>query len=118
MKKIPAIAFMALASLAFAGDVNGKWVASMETPNGTRETTFNFKVDGAKLTGTVSGRQGDSQITDGKMDGDNISFSVVRNFNGNEMKAIYKGMLSGAELKLKMDMGERSAEMVAKRPAS
>ena len=118
MKKIFAIAVFALTSFAFAGDVTGKWVASMETPNGTRETTFNFKADGAKLTGTVSGRQGDSQIQDGKVDGDNISFSVVRNFNGNEMKALYKGTLAGAELKLKMEMGDRNSEMVAKRSGS
>ena len=109
---------MALASLAYAGDVTGKWVATMETPNGTRETKFTFKADGAKLTGTVSGRQGDSPIQDGKIDGDNISFSVVRNFNGNEMKVNYTGKLTGEELKLNMEMGERKQEMIAKRAAS
>jgi len=104
-----------LAVSALAGDVTGKWKATMATPNGSRETVMNLKADGAKLTGTVSGRGGDTEITDGKSEGDTISFAVVRNFNGNEMKMLYKGKVSGAEIKFDVSMGDRNFEMVAKR---
>lgn len=106
----------AMALGAFAADINGKWVASMTTPDGQkRESTYNFKADGSTLTGTVSGRGGETAISDGKVDGDNISFTVVRNFNGNEMKQKYTGKLEGDSLKLKFQMREREMEITAKR---
>ena len=92
-----------LASMAavMAGDLNGKWVAQVPGRGGqTRETTFNFKVEGDKLTGTMSGRQGDTPISDGKVTGDDISFTVVMNRQGNEIKLLYKGKVVGDELKL------------------
>ena len=92
---------LAAISVAWAADLNGKWVAQVPGQNGqTRETTFNFKVEGSKLTGTVSGRQGDNPISDGTIKGDDVSFTVVANFNGNEIKLLYKGKVSGDELKL------------------
>jgi hypothetical protein len=54
-----------------AADVSGKWVAETPGRNGgpPRQVTFTFKMDGSKLTGTVSqaGRNGnmDTEITDG-----------------------------------------------------
>jgi len=88
-------------SLAWAADVNGKWVAQVPGRDGqTRETTFNFKVEGDKLTGTVSGRQGDNPISDGKISGDDISFSVTAGGGGgNTFKLIYKGKVAGDEIK-------------------
>ena len=88
-------------TVAFAGDITGKWVAQVPGREGqTRETTFNFKAEGAKLTGTVSGMQGDNPISDGKIAGDDISFTVVANFGGNEVKMLYKGKVAGEEIKL------------------
>ena len=87
-------------ALVYAADVNGKWVAQVPGRDGqTRETTFNFKVEGDKLTGTVSGRQGDTPFSDGKITGDDISFTVTANFGGNEVKLLYKGKIAGDEIK-------------------
>lgn len=81
------------------GGVNGKWVAQLPAREGqTRETTFNFKAEGNKLTGTVSGRQGDTPISDGQINGDEISFTVTANFRDNEVKLLYKGKVSGNEI--------------------
>ena len=85
---------------ALAADVSGKWVAQMTGRGGqTREVTFNFKVDGTTLTGTMSGPQGDMEISDGKIDGDQISFNQTLEFNGNQVKMLYKGTVSGDEIK-------------------
>ena len=82
------------------GGVNGKWVAQLPAREGqTRETTFNLKAEGNKLTGTVSGRQGDNPISDGEINGDEISFMVTADFRGNEVKMHYKGKVSGDEIK-------------------
>ena len=84
-----------------AADVTGKWTAQVPGRGGNMQNnTFVFKADGAKLTGTLEGgRGGPVEITDGKIDGENISFTVVRNFNGNEIKLNYKGQVSGSEIK-------------------
>jgi opacity protein-like surface antigen len=112
------VLFAAFALTASAADVAGTWKASTETPNGSFETTFVFKVDAAKLTGTVSNQfMADKAISDGKIDGDNLSFVVVADFNGNEVKLNYKGKVTGSEMKLTLELpgGDRTFEMTAKK---
>jgi hypothetical protein len=70
------------AANARAADVTGSWTTTMQTMDGNNTTiTFNFKQDGATLTGTVAGPIGDPiPITNGKIDGDKFTFDV--SFNG------------------------------------
>lgn len=102
-----------------AAGVDGKWVAQVPGRGGqTRETTITLKAEGAKLTGTVSGMQGDQPITDGKIAGDDISFVVVRNIQGNDIKLSYKGKVAGDEIKFTLSRegsDQPPAEFVAKR---
>ncbi|MBV9265265.1 MAG: hypothetical protein JO061_03765 [Acidobacteriaceae bacterium] len=103
---------------AIAADVDGKWTAEVQGRNGeTMTAVFNLKADGTTLTGTVSsGRMGDAEISNGKIDGDNISFDVVREFNGNSFTRHYKGTVSGDTLKLKVEANRGpSREITAKR---
>jgi hypothetical protein len=87
-------------TITWAADVTGKWVAQVPAREGqTRETTFNFKVEGEKLTGTMSGNQGEVQISDGKVSGDDISFKVKVSFNDNEFTFLFTGKVSGDEIK-------------------
>ncbi len=108
------ILFSAVA--AFAADVTGAWSGEVKAPNGeTVQLTFNFKQDGAKLTGTVAAPQSDPlDISDGKVDGDNIAFDV--SFNG--MIIHHDGVSKGDEiaLKTKPDQGDApGGEMTLKR---
>ncbi len=63
-----------------------------------QDVTFQFKVDGSKLTGTVAGPRGEREIEDGAIDGDNLSFSQTFEFNGNTMKIVYKGKVNGDQI--------------------
>jgi len=102
MRKLMTTGFLLglLTLTAMAADVSGKWTAQVPGRGGqTREQTFTFKVDGNTLTGTVSGRMGDTPIADGKIDGDTISFTQTLEFNGNSIKFLYKGTVSGDEIK-------------------
>ncbi len=106
------------ATVAQAADVTGKWVAQVLGRGGeTRETTFNFKVDGEHLTGTMSGRQGDVALSDGKIKGDELSFNVAMSFQGNDVKFAYKGKVSGDEIQFtrQREGSDRSQEFSAKR---
>jgi len=108
----------------WAADVTGKWTAEMQGRNGNTMTMImNLKADGNALTGTVSGRMGETQISDGKVDGDNISFSVVREFNGNKFTQNYKGKLDGDTIHFSVSMeggpgGGQERKFDAKRASS
>lgn len=103
-----AVCALLAASVAFAADVTGTWKAEMTTPDGQkRESSFVLKQDGAALTGKVVSPRGETDIKDGKVDGDNVSFTVIRNVNGNEMKSEYTGAVEGKTMKLKVKMGDR-----------
>jgi hypothetical protein len=89
--------------VSFAADIDGKWITQVEGRQGPRTETLMLKASGNTLTGSIEGRRGGPvQISNGNVDGDQISFSVVREFRGNQMTQQYKGALSGGELKLTM----------------
>ncbi|MBZ5625799.1 MAG: hypothetical protein LAQ69_44975 [Acidobacteriia bacterium] len=103
---------------ASAADVTGTWKAIAETSNGNLETTFVFRVDGTKLTGTTSIQgMGVTPISEGKIDGDNLSFLVAANLNGKEVKLSYKGKVTGNEMKITLEFpnADRPVEMTAKK---
>ena len=101
-----------LAAVALAADVTGKWKADFTTPDGTaRSNTFTFKMDGDKLTGTVAGAQDETPIQDGKVSGDQISFTAERPFG----KFNYTGKITGSEIKFKVSFGDQNFEMTAKK---
>ena len=107
MKKLAlATLVFALGSVtALAADFSGKWTADVPGRNGNTQTiTFDFHVDGMTLTGKVTTMRGDLDITNGKIDGDNISFDTVMNFNGNSMTATYTGKAEGDTIKFSRSM--------------
>ncbi len=115
---IAALCLFLAAGLALAADVSGKWTAQVPGRDGqAREVTFNFKVDGGTLTGTTSGRGGqDVAISDGKVEGNNISFNTKMEYNGNTVVMKYTGTISGNEIKMKREGGQgQPREFTAKR---
>jgi hypothetical protein len=117
-KLLTLLGAIALSATMFAADISGKWTGKVETPNGSRDVNMTFKAEGAVLTGTVSGRQSDSPIENGKIDGDNISFTVTRKFNDMEIKTNYTGKVTADGIKLKYKMRDNDAELTLKRSAS
>lgn len=99
-------------ALAMAADITGKWTAKVPGRNGEQETTFTFKQEGEKLTGSITARQGERPITEGAVNGDAVTF-VVENQRG---KQTYKGVVAGAEIKFKREGGQgQPREFVAKK---
>jgi hypothetical protein len=90
---------------ASAADITGTWKGAAETPMGKVERTFVFKQDGAKVTGeTTSDIMGKSDIEDGKLDGDNLSFTINVKFQGNEAKINYTGKVKGDEIDMHVEV--------------
>ncbi|MGA2273773.1 MAG: hypothetical protein ABSH00_09470 [Bryobacteraceae bacterium] len=116
---------LAVTLCLMAADASGKWMFEQQGRGGSVQVTLNLKVDGGALTGTLSrpGRDGNAMetpISDGKVEGNNVSFTVKREFNGNSFVTSYKGTLDGDSLKLEITMpgrdgNSRTTNVVAKR---
>ncbi len=111
-----------LAVPALAADFNGKWKGALPSRDGnTRDVAFLFHVEGGKLTGQFMGPMGrEVAISDGKVEGDAISFAVSLDFNGSMVKVRYSGKLAGEDLKMTMqrDGVARAVEFSLKRAGS
>ena len=101
-------------------EIDGKWTGEVNTPDGNAiALTMNFKSDGDKVTGTITGPAGDVAISEGKMDGDTLTFHFDVDANGDQLSFKCSGKLSADELKMKMDGGgDLNFEFVAKRATS
>ena len=100
--RVPAIA-LSLLPIVHAADLTGRWVASTHTPDGQkRQTVFALKSEGDRLTGYMSSPQGDTAISEGKVNGDEISFVIVRETGGEERKIQYTGKVTAEGLLVKM----------------
>jgi len=63
--------------VAIIADLTGKWTGIITTPDGQQiSVAYNFKVDGNTLTGTADSPQGSVPIDNGKINGNDFSFSV------------------------------------------
>lgn len=111
---------------AWAADVAGTWTAKAPGAQGQGESdiTLVFKVSGDTLTGTLNNSlvPGDVEISDGKISGDDISFSLKRNIGGADMTVMWKGTVSGDEIKFSRTAqggpggaGGAATEIIAKR---
>jgi hypothetical protein len=121
MKKITGLlaltTFSIVAGLAWAADVGGTWTASFDTQVGKQTYTYILKVEGAALSGTAkSNLLGDSTLSDGKVDGNKISFVEKGTYQGMPLQFNYTGELVGDEIRFKRElMGLPAEEFVATR---
>jgi len=81
MKKILSAIILVLAATTatFATGIEGTWKASMQGPDGDMELTFVFKMTDGKLSGVVQSPNGDTAITNTKVNGKEFSFDVSFN---------------------------------------
>ena len=105
-----------LALTAWAADLTGQWTATFNTQIGEQHYTYTFKVDGEKLTGTAKSDRGTTDITNGTIKGDQISFDESLDFNGQTIPIKYTGTVSGDSIKLHRTVGDFAEEdLVANR---
>ena len=90
------------AVFAFLADLNGQWTGTLAAPDGNQyPLAFTFKTDNDKLTGTAQNPQGTVDITEGKIKGDSLSFSV--DVNGTKVLHNGKYFSAGDSVSLNID---------------
>ena len=94
---IALLVVLALASVR-AADPGGRWAATFATEVGEQQYTYEFIVKGTTLTGTAKGNlTGESQISEGKIDGDKITFVENASFMEMPLRFVYSGTMKSAD---------------------
>ncbi len=108
------------ANLAIGADLTGKWVvappagpgrgtapppAAPGAPPANLETAYYITARGDAFTGYLTQGQNNSPITDGRVDGDNVAFNIVRTVGGNDTKIPYTAKLAGDVLTITVPAG-------------
>jgi hypothetical protein len=103
---------MLLAAAAWAADVTGTWTATFDTQIGAQPYTFVFKQEGTKLTGKASNgmANAETEISEGMVNGDEITFVENLDFQGMPLRIVYKGKISGDKIELVRNVAEIADE--------
>jgi hypothetical protein len=111
-KLFAAAAVLALLPLtALAADISGTWATSFDSQVGVQTYTYTFVVKGTEVTGTFKSANGEGAITEGKLEGDKLTFVENMNYQGQALKITYSGtVVSADEIKFKRDVGGQGGE--------
>ena len=89
--------------------IDGNWKGSRETPNGTMEFTYTFKVQGDSLTGVMKSQFGEVPLEKGKVDGKKFSYSI----SFNDRSIDFTGeLVSDDQIVIKNERGETKLSRV------
>jgi len=109
---------LAVSAQARATDITGSWRASFDTQIGTQDYMYTFVVKDTALTGKIQSEMGGTtEILEGKVDGDKVSFVEIFKYQGMEIRITYSGQVTSAdEIKFTRQVAEfATEEVVAKR---
>ncbi len=110
--------FLLLAGALSAADLTGAWKGAFDFQGTAVPLTFNLKASGESLTGNVEGYPTTpTDIHDGKIQGDTVTFWVTTDYQGQTYKLVYKGQVAGNEIHFTFGTEDDNfrAEVVAKR---
>jgi hypothetical protein len=113
-----AMGLFALGAMAAAPpDISGTWTTAFDSQVGQQTYTYTFKVDGGKLTGQAKSNLGEGALTNGKVEGNKVTFVENLDYQGQALQITYEGQIVSAdEIKFKRDVaGQGGEEFTAKR---
>ena len=117
--RLAAALALAAGALAAAG-LTGTWKGQFDFNGNAVPLAFDLKTDGAAVTGSVTGLpSGVTEIKEGKVQGDNLTFSVNTTYQGDPIKLVYKGRVQedGIHFSMGLEDGSWGVAFVAKRGA-
>lgn len=103
MRKMAVVAgilvFGALTVTVRAADLSGTWKGSFQFNGDSYPLTLHMTATGNAVTGTVEGLPTTpTEIHDGKIDGDAVTFWVNTGYQGTNYKLLYKGKVDGDQI--------------------
>ncbi|HEV8544433.1 MAG TPA: hypothetical protein VGR78_18750, partial [Verrucomicrobiae bacterium] len=84
-----------------AAEVTGVWTSEFESPIGRMKYTFDLKADGEKIEGKATrlfeGETLATKLTEGSLEGDEVSFVEVVPVDDRRIRIEYRGKIAGDE---------------------
>lgn len=119
VKKDGAAPAAAAASAAPAApDVTGDWTGTFDMNGTPTELKFHLKSAGSTVTGTVE-RPGapPSEVHEGKIEGDTVSFWMTTDYEGQTYTIVYKGKIAAGQIDFDFGTADQawSAQVTAKK---
>lgn len=106
-----------LSACLHAADLSGIWTGQTTSRFGDIEDVFfKFSQSGPALTGKVYGDKESTPIGDGKVEGDQISFTITVELNGGPRVTRYAGKIVGNELQLERKRIPRAGDPPPQNP--
>lgn len=111
---------LCLLCVTLSAEITGIWKSQFESQIGVQKYTYALKQVGTNLTGKatseIGDRKRDTELKEGSVTGDKISFVEMLSLDGNDIRITYTGTLANNELKLTREVGTfAKEEIVAKR---
>jgi len=109
-----------MAGQLFAADLTGKWTGQFDFQGTPVPLTFDLKTTGNTLTGKVNGLPtSDAPLKDGKIDGNTVTFWMVTDYQGTDVKLVCTGKISEGTITVTMgtEDGSFSVEFPIKKSA-
>ena len=109
---------LAVLPSACAADLTGTWKGAFDFQGSSVPVTLHLKIDGAKVTGTVEGLPTTpTDIHDGALAGDTVTFWVNTDYEGQTYKLVYKGKVAADQISFDFgtEDGSFSAPLMVKR---
>ena len=89
----------AAAAAAPAPDVSGDWSGTFDLNGTPTELKFHLKSSGEAVTGTVERPGGPpTEVHDGKIEGDTVSFWITTDYEGQSYTIVYKGKIAPGQI--------------------
>jgi enterochelin esterase-like enzyme len=113
-KRLLLFVCLAAPSIGFTADLSGTWKSEFDSQIGRQKYTYTLKQEGDKLTGKanseVNEQKRETDLSEGKVEGDKVSFVELLNFNGNDIRITYKGTIANNEMKFTREVGNFAKE--------
>ena len=88
-------ALMLLCSPAWANDLTGEWVLSIDTPRGVQNPTLVVEANGNGYSGVYNSMRGPIPIESISFDGESFAFPLVITVPIGEIEVNYRGSIDG-----------------------
>jgi len=103
-----------LAAPGRAADINGDWRAEFDTQIGLQKYVFSFHTEGDKVTGKavsdVNGQKRETELKDGLLKDDSLTFVEMLSFQGNEIRIKYTGKVGADGIEFTREVGDFAKE--------
>jgi hypothetical protein len=116
LKLVGLFGFMVLLPLAHAKDATGTWKGAFEAQGTSTPLVMHLKSSAGVVTGTIEGLSAPTEIHDGKVDGDTVTFWINSDYQGTTYKIVFKGKIGDGQIDFSFgtEDGSWGTEMIAK----